>query len=401
MIEATYFSSNGPNRDRAKGILAYEEMLRLGDSARAANNLAIRLTTRREFARAESLYRVSARLRPDLQRLSLPNLLVPLVWQQKFAEAESVLAIARPRFPENAAVRRTPVNLLYLKGDLPAYRLAVDSVRTRGDSLDRDWGKRRYTELLLLDGRVKEFTRLWEELASRDLSKARDRLNRAIDIPAFARMDLLDQRQDAVRDLDAAVAAAQAEGTAAGEWPYFAIIDFYSIANEPARARQWLNRYDAEVRDTFLLRLQRPGRLRVEGEVLLTERKFADGIASLRRSEFLPDGPVGSCLVCMPMFLSFAFDKAGMRDSTIFYMERTLAVFDPNKMTDVRDPILIPLFNHRLGELYEAKGDRAKAVEHYRKVIDVWKNADPELQVTVNELKARVRRLTDLEGIPR
>jgi tetratricopeptide (TPR) repeat protein len=400
-IEATYFSSTGPNRDRAKGILAYEEMLRLGDSARAANNLAIRLTTRREFARAETLYRASARLRPDLQRLSLPNLLVPLVFQKKFAEAESVLAIARPRFPQNASVRRTPINLLYLKGDLTAYRKAVDSVRTHGDSLDRDWGQRRYAELLLLDGRVKEFTRLWRELADRDLTNPRDRVAQAIDIPAFARMDLLEDRKGPVQELDAALAAAQAAGVPPGEWPYFGIIDFYTLADEPRRARHWLNRYDAEVTDTFLLRLQRPGRLRVEGEVLLAEGKYAEAIANIRRSEVLPDGPVGNCLICLPMFLSFAFEKAGMPDSMIFYMEQTLAAYDPDKMTDVRDPIIIPLFNRRLGESYEARGNRTKAVEHYRKVIDVWKNADPELQVAVNELKARVRRLTDIEGVPR
>ena len=42
-----------------------------------------------------------------------------------------------------------------------------------------------------------------------------------------------------------------------------------------------------------------------------------------------------------------------------------------------------------------------KAVENYRTVTGLWKDGDPELQFIVNELKARVRRLTDLEGVPR
>ena len=101
------------------------------------------------------------------------------------------------------------------------------------------------------------------------------------------------------------------------------------------------------------------------------------------------------------MRLAFAFSEAEMSDSAIHYMQRALTTFDPNRMDDIIDPYILPLFNKRLGELYEAKGDRVKAVEHYRKVIDLWKNADPELQVVVNELKARVRRLSDSEGIPR
>ena len=400
MIEATYFSSTGPNRDRAKGILAYEEMLRLGDSARAANNLAIRLTNRREFARAETLYKASARLRPDLQRLSIPNLLVPLVAQQKFAEAESVLAIVRSRYPQNNSARRLTVEMPYYKGDVPGYRRNVDSVATRGDTADRVWAKRRVATLAMLDGRIKEFTRLWRELDNRDLSDPRQRLAQALDLPTFARAEFLDQDEAVLRELEAAITAASGLFEP-GQWPYFDLIDLYAIAGQPQRARQWLNRYDAEVKDTFRLRLETNARRRTLAEVLMSEGKGLEAVAEFRRADNLPDGPDGPCLVCLPMRIAFAFDRAKMADSTIKYMQQALTIFDPNRMFDVIDPFLLPLFNQRLGELYEAKGDRVKAVEHYRKVIELWKTADPELQVIVNELKARVRRLTDLEGVPR
>ena len=48
----------------------------------------------------------------------------------------------------------------------------------------------------------------------------------------------------------------------------------------------------------------------------------------------------------------------------------------------------------RLGELYEAKGDRKRAVESYEKLISLWKNADPELQPIAKDAKARVARLS-------
>ncbi len=398
VIEAAYFASTGPNRDRAKGIAAYEEMLRLGDSSRAANNMAIRLVSRREFARAESLYRTSIRLNPELQRISLPNLITPLVFQQKFAQVDSLLAVGRPQFPANAAVRRTHVTLLYVKGDLPGYRRAVDSALTRGDSLDRNWAKLKSSELALLDGRVKEFARLFREVNTRNLDDPAQRLRFALDLPAFVRLDLLDQRDEVLREVDAAVLAATSAATGDRDWPYFNLSDVYAVAGQPRRARQWLNRYDSEVRDTFRLRVEAPARRRAEAEVLIAEGKPLEAVRAFRESERLPDGPVGTCLTCLPQYLAFAFDEANMPDSTMHYMELALSVFDPNRMNNVVDPFIIPLFNKRLGELYETRGDRGKAVDHYRKVIDLWKNADPELQVTVNELRARVRRLTDLEG---
>ena len=398
-IEATYLSSLGENRDRAKAVAAYEEMLRLGDSVRAANNLAILLTQRREFARAETLYRASGRLNPQLGRISQPNLIEALLYQQKFDEVDSLLAITRPLYPQNSLVRRTPVHLLYFRGDLAGYRRAVDSVLTQPDTIERRWARQRLAELVLLDGRLTEFNRMWQELRGLDPKNPAHRVAMAIDIPAFSRMDLLDDRVGPPRELNAAIAAARA-AIAPGAWPYFGIIDLYALAGDSERAREWLNRYDAEVVDTLRRRVESPDRLRVEGEVLLSEGKALEGIALLRRSERLPDGFVGNCTLCLPTYLAFAFDKAKMADSAIFYHEQALQVFDPDRMMEAWDPFMLPLFNRRLGELYEARGDRVKAVEHYRKVIDLWKNADPELQVIVQELRARVRRLSDNELPP-
>jgi hypothetical protein len=39
----------------------------------------------------------------------------------------------------------------------------------------------------------------------------------------------------------------------------------------------------------------------------------------------------------------------------------------------------------RLGELYEAKGQRDKALQHYRSFLALWKDADPELQPKVTD----------------
>ena len=50
----------------------------------------------------------------------------------------------------------------------------------------------------------------------------------------------------------------------------------------------------------------------------------------------------------------------------------------------------------RLGDLYEAKGNNARALDAYARFVDLWKNADPELQPTVRDVRARIDRLRGL-----
>ena len=53
----------------------------------------------------------------------------------------------------------------------------------------------------------------------------------------------------------------------------------------------------------------------------------------------------------------------------------------------------------RLGELYAARGDVSKAYANYAAFVDLWKNADPELQPKVAEVRARIARLRAAERL--
>jgi len=61
---------------------------------------------------------------------------------------------------------------------------------------------------------------------------------------------------------------------------------------------------------------------------------------------------------------------------------------------DVRGAYAIAATLRRLGELYEARGDRAKAREYYGHFVDLWKDADPELQPLVVDARASLKRLS-------
>jgi tetratricopeptide (TPR) repeat protein len=41
--------------------------------------------------------------------------------------------------------------------------------------------------------------------------------------------------------------------------------------------------------------------------------------------------------------------------------------------------LINPIYHFRVAGLYEKKSDKAKAVEHYKKFLEIWKNADPDL----------------------
>ena len=46
-----------------------------------------------------------------------------------------------------------------------------------------------------------------------------------------------------------------------------------------------------------------------------------------------------------------------------------------------------------LGRIYERLADPERAAEHYRRVVDLWRDCDPELQPLVDEARGRLERL--------
>ena len=90
--------------------------------------------------------------------------------------------------------------------------------------------------------------------------------------------------------------------------------------------------------------------------------------------------------------LARAYDLDGKPDSAIAVYERYLTT--PVLERTGVDGAFVPAVHKRLGELYEAKGLRDKALSHYRAFMDLWKDADPELQPKVTDARQRVAALT-------
>jgi len=98
-----------------------------------------------------------------------------------------------------------------------------------------------------------------------------------------------------------------------------------------------------------------------------------------------------SCAVCFLYDEAEAWAGAGNIDSVRTILERAV---NSNFIRDQTDDALNngPALN-RLGEMYEAKGDKAKARDYYQRFVDLWRAADPVFQPQVTEAKARLAAL--------
>ena len=400
IIEANYFSP-GPGRDRARAIVAYEELLRRGHW-RSMNNFALRLQSRREFARAESVWRVAIREGDMIDRPLVLNPLRSLLIQHKFAAAESLIARAESLYPDLRGVWRARIDMLSMRGDTTAYRRAVDSVAQHGDSLDKVWAGTKRSQLATVAGRLRDGIRMFDEgRPSVNTLNARQRLTRTLQLGrSWLRSQYLNEAAQHVKELDAALAALPMTSLPEQDRPYFTangVIWNYAVAGRPDRARAALAEYDATVRDSILRLDQSNDRHNALGDILLAEGKPVEAIAEYRAGDRLPDGPAGSCTMCLSLNLARAFDAAGMTDSAIVHYERIVSDEYPFRVIEWVDALFTPLSYRRLGALYESKKDYAKAATNYQKFVTLWANAEPDVQPLVEEARLRLRRMANVE----
>ena len=99
------------------------------------------------------------------------------------------------------------------------------------------------------------------------------------------------------------------------------------------------------------------------------------------------------CRTCTMLEEGLAFERAGQADSALASYEQLAALGTQHFEEGFKD-FTLPLSYQRLGELYEGKGDKDKALEYYGKLTTLWKGADPELQPRVQETKRRMAALT-------
>jgi len=143
----------------------------------------------------------------------------------------------------------------------------------------------------------------------------------------------------------------------------------------------------AATTDTTEARASEPFRTYILATIAMTERRPAEALKEYQRI----DPRLSGCRTCLVAAIGRAYDAAGQPDSAISWSERYLASAEESR--GFEDETSLGPTYRRLGELYEEKGNQAKAARYYQKFIDLWRDADPDLQPQVAEVKQKLAKV--------
>jgi eukaryotic-like serine/threonine-protein kinase len=320
------------------------------------------------------------------------NLVDAQVTLGDFTAAETTLARWRARFGANAGYDIQVGLMAHARGQYDsaarAFRRGLRASEPPADRATATWW---LAATERTRGRLAEARRL-DRLAAQLEGTGRATL-RPVQNDVWTSVSLGVGRERAVQRLDSLLAGPGFAAVEVTGRPYDDIAYLYALAGRPDRGAEVFSDGERALEQagpagSGLLRnrFHRMLGSGIQGTILLQQRLAPEAAAAFRqaRTEFgytnwLPE-------------LGTALDRAGATDSALaIYQEYLGSSFNFRIFTDPYN--LAPVLR-RTGELHEARGDRTRAVATYQRFVDLWRNADPELQPQVVEVKRRLAALT-------
>jgi tetratricopeptide (TPR) repeat protein len=366
---------------------AYRSVLDLYPAdATAANNLAMDYNGIGEPAKAEELARRAIGSDPTFPG-SWMHLAHSKFLQGQTDSARRVVAASRPHL--------APPFRDLLAADLATnageYDSATAHYEQMGQARSEDAGWRRVASTGLarvhaIRGRLRLAEREYD--AATEAARAQHNDMQVLKVAIErAKLSLLRGDQaDVIKTIDGLVPRDSLAALPPLDRQHLALAELYALAGKPDRSRALVTQYEhdvpAELRST-----DEAEHHAALGAIALAERRPDDAAADFSRMR------VYGCGACNLPLLARAYDAGDHPDSALATYERyvTMASLNRNEADLIsRGPALF-----RLGELYEATGDRAKAADYYGQFVVLWKHADPELQPRVVEAKRRLAALSE------
>jgi serine/threonine-protein kinase len=378
--------------DRPKEAAAYRSVLALDpENIVALNNLSINLSVTGRFAEAESLAVRAAELGRG-QSFTI-NAVVAQLAQKRFPEAWATLERFEAKQPGGTAGPE-------LRGLLASAELRYDSAehvfrRMRDENRAVPDAQIRSNRALARISRVRgrlgeseQYTR-GEMQAAEAVGDVGTYVSVATEL-ADLDLEFRDNRTRALQTVREALARHPLEKMPAPNRPYDRLAVIYARAGDRETARRLLREYELAVPEG--LRRGNPFRWFAYGELALADGRLDVAVSAFRS---IVD-ELAVCAKCGQYELGRVFDRMGQPDSARAAYER--AVNEGALFRVMDDAFSLAPSYKRLGELYEARGDRNRAADYYGKFVDLWKDADPELQPAVTEIRQRLARLAQEPG---
>ena len=172
--------------------------------------------------------------------------------------------------------------------------------------------------------------------------------------------------------------------------PLLELARYHALSGRPDSARSLLDAYDRDAE----LPAENGYRRYTAGEVLLAEGRNDTAVHVLRSVDEVPFTPTCRDICHLPA-LARAYEASGKLDSAVALYERFLRTPDSDNFN--WQGLYRPAALLHLAELYASRGEHAKAAEAYGEFIDLWIEADPELQPRVEAAKDWLSQLSSTE----
>jgi len=374
---------------REEALAAYRTLLELyPEDHRALNNSGVLYFQLGDDERAREFYQRAL----DLDSTWSPGF-TNLAFEQKnlgdFDTAGETLNSMEQRFPENPSVEDARGGLSVAQEDYEgAARHWTNVLEAQSGNLAwRAGASEQLAFLSATQGRYREGERYLDDALSA-LSQRGVPTQRLVTWWELNRLMMMPEIGVSERLLEV-VTPDVMDSIAVPDRYYESIIQYFALRSDAARASEFLREMEQSGYPELGRDLRRDFD-RSQGWAAIAAGDMDRGLQHMRAGV---DG--FECKPCGLGAMAIAHDAASNPDSALVYWEAYLDTYwgIPNIEAWAR-----PLAFRRLGEIYEARGERDKAVEYYDRFVELWQNADPELQPQVADTRERIARLVGEGG---
>jgi eukaryotic-like serine/threonine-protein kinase len=376
LTEGTYYQMVAS--DTARAMVAYEASLeRHPDEPTALNNLAMLRSAQGDAEGAAELY--ARALETSGTPTARRNMAYILARLKRYDDLEQVLSDYEDRFPDHFQGPQ-------FRGALAAHRFDYATARDyfqRAMEMNERAGGFALTSMLMIEGKhAAALRRIRDDRADATQEEMESELEfTAAFMDVFHRFD-----PGAARDrIERLATEERLQAMAVEDRPYMALGMVNLFAGEVARAERWVERWRTERPEDFDP-LEGPAS-EITREIAAARGEPTRLIRDLQRQA--ADG----CHPCW-FHLARAYEGAAMPDSAVVAYETYLDPPQPPLFRVNTDRLFLPAALQRAAALHEDAGRSAEAAAHYSRFIELWKDADPELQPRVEAARRALARMT-------